>query len=197
MNPCKVCILDRKHREVIDEALRNAVPLDEIARGCGIGRSSLHRHFHRHMSPDRSAAHPSDVAPVRATERMPAAVAASEPPVAETRKARPTKQQLINRIEMLWGEGLDGLAVSKQPISVIRADGSQFQIPRDLKARKGFLGELRELVRLQGEATGELVRGSVEANFAIQIVMPTMTSVPSESGPHDPAIIDIAVVKRS
>lgn len=197
MNPCKVCILDRKHREVIDEALRNAVPLDEIARGCGIGRSSLDRHFHRHMSPDRSAAHPSDVAPVRATERMPAAVAASEPPVAETRKARPTKQQLINRIEMLWGEGLDGLAVSKQPISVIRADGSQFQIPGDLKARKGFLGELRELVRLQGEATGELVRGSVEANFAIQIVMPTMTSVPSESGPHDPAIIDIAVVKRS
>lgn len=197
MNPCKVCILDRKHREVIDEALRNAVPLDEIARGCGIGRSSLHRHFHRHMSPDRSAAHPSDVAPVRATERMPAAVAASEPPVAETRKARPTKQQLINRIEMLWGEGLDGLAVSKQPISVIRADGSQFQIPGDLKARKGFLGELRELVRLQGEATGELVRGSVEANFAIQIVMPTMTSVPSESGPHDPPIIDIAVVKRS
>lgn len=182
---------------MIDEALRNAVPLDEIARGCGIGRSSLDRHFHRHMSPDRSAAHPSDVAPVRATERMPAAVAASEPPVAETRKARPTKQQLINRIEMLWGEGLDGLAVSKQPISVIRADGSQFQIPGDLKARKGFLGELRELVRLQGEATGELVRGSVEANFAIQIVMPTMTSVPSESGPHDPPIIDIAVVKRS
>lgn len=92
---------------------------------------------------------------------------------------------------MLWGEGLEGLAVSKEKIDLLRADGSRVELNGDLRARKGFIAELREIVRLLAETTGEIIRGqSVEQNFAVQIVMPTppSTNVPVE----EPVVIDIA-----
>jgi hypothetical protein len=98
-----------------------------------------------------------------------------EPANIEARGQRPTREQLIERIEMLWGEGLDGLESSKEPIHITRPDGSTLELQGDLRARKGFIGELREILRLQGEATGDLVRGqSVEASFSVQIVVPNV-----------------------
>jgi hypothetical protein len=194
MNPCKVCTLDQEHRSAIDEALRSSVPLDEVSRRCGIARSSLHRHLRRHLTTDKN----------KPTQRSGELITVSEKETAtsgtrssEERVTRPTKGQLLQRIEMLWCEGLDGLATSKEPIYVTRPNGSTLELPGDLRARKGFLGELREILRLQGEATGELVRGQVEANFAIQIVMPGGGAVAPKLGEQSESpVIDVAVIKR-
>jgi hypothetical protein len=143
VNPCKVCELDQDHRAAVDEALQSCVPLDTISRGCGIGRSSLHRHFHRHVKRDVTNGAPRSAAPMSmpGTEPVlsPASAATSLSSSVEPRVEGSTKQQLICRIEQLWAEGLDGLASSKEPIFVTRADGSTVELKGDLRARKGFI----------------------------------------------------------
>jgi hypothetical protein len=129
MNPCKVCRLDPEHRTAIDEALRNSVPLDQISLGCGIGRSSLHRHRRRHLSGDRTQPTLNNSNAVSIPEPQQLSPSSSrnprELPNVEPQAERPTKQQLLERIETLWSEGLEGLAVSKEKIDLTRADGSK------------------------------------------------------------------------
>jgi hypothetical protein len=195
MNPCRVCNLGQEDRAAIDEALQNGVPLEQISRGCGISDSSLHRHFHRHVKADATKvstgkADMKSPEPVRSSVSMPAVLE----PIHEASLEKPTKQQLLERIEMLWGEGFDGLEATKEAIYLTRADGSKVELHAgDLRARKGFIGELREILRLQGEATGDLVRGqSVEANFAIQIVVPNVQVQPEQ----DDYAFEIALPRR-
>jgi hypothetical protein len=93
----------------------------------------------------------------------------------ETTAPRPTelsKAQLLERIELLWTESLEGLEASKEPITITRPNGSSLELPGDLRARAGFVREARSVLELQGEATGHLVKGQTGPTFAIQIVMP-------------------------
>ena len=79
MNPCKVCVLDQEHRTAIDDALSSGVPLDTISHKCGIGRSSLHRHFHRHLRPDKNEPGPKSHGSRRTVQTTPVSASAKLP----------------------------------------------------------------------------------------------------------------------
>lgn len=82
-----------------------------------------------------------------------------------------TKANLLERIEYLWNESLDGLEVSKEPIRITKPDGSTVEL-RASCARVGFIREARSVLELQGAATGELVKGQSNQIGQVVIVIP-------------------------
>jgi hypothetical protein len=105
----------------------------------------------------------------------------------------PTKANLLDRIEFLWTESLDGLEVSKEPITLIKPDGSTLELPGDLRSRVGFLREARSVLELQGAATGELIKGQPTNPVGITIVMP---AGPAYGQRFEAEAIEIAMPKR-
>jgi len=156
MTKCSICRLEPAKKQAIDAALAAGVSLDELARRSGLGRSSLGRHGqHAPGAADK----PALVKPENPPERVQVPRGPLTPPlasVAVARTARPSKEQLLERIELLWGESMDGLSASKEPIQITKPDGTQLEIPGDLRARAGFLREARSILALQGEANGDL-----------------------------------------
>jgi hypothetical protein len=109
---------------------------------------------------------------------------AIEAPAAEVEVLRPganapakpmgaTKAVLLGRIETLWGEAVDGLKAAKEPVVLTKADGSTVEVPGgDLRARAGFIREARQVLELQGAATGDLVKGDPAMIGPVMIVVP-------------------------
>lgn len=153
----------------------------------GFSKSSLHRH-RQHLGA-LSLTEPA------ATRELTTAVLdlgtspSLDAPTVRRRAARLGRDQLLSRIEMLWSESMSGLEAAKQPVIIKKPDGSIVEVPGDLRARAGFIREGRELVKLQAEATGELVVGPAAA---IMIVLPTGTAEPDEQDDF----IDITMPRR-
>jgi hypothetical protein len=80
---------------------------------------------------------------------------------------------------MLWTESLDGLEASKEPVTIKKPDGSEVEIPAgNLRARAGFLREARQVLELQGAATGDLVKSplvaqqfNIEGEFSVEALI--------------------------
>jgi hypothetical protein len=87
----------------------------------------------------------------------------------------PTREQLIERIEYLWSESIDGIEASKESLTIHKPDGTCVEVPPDLRARAGFIREARSVLELQGEASGHLIRGQPVSSQVI-IVVPAKIS---------------------
>jgi transposase-like protein len=186
---CTICKLEAEKRSAIDAALQGGLSLEEISRGCGISKSSLHRHSH-HLKPASAVVPTTGEPPATplAPTASPGTVTEPSSPAAQA----PTRNQFLERIEFLWGESIEGLNDSKEPIVLHKADGSSIEIKGgDLKARPGFIREARQVLELQGEATGELVRGQPANQFA-QIVIVCPVSQQLAPGDDGTVTIDIA-----
>jgi hypothetical protein len=79
------------------------------------------------------------------------------------------REQLLRRIELLWNESLDGLGASKEPIRVLKPDGSTLELPGDLRTRSGFIREARQVLEFQATVNGNLAVGPTAQ---IMIVIP-------------------------
>lgn len=180
MTRCSVCRLEDSKRTAVDAALRGNIPLKEISMGCGISASALCRHGKHLTAPQAAAATNAAVLPpVRNT----APLVPSEPSIPAS------KNQLLERIEMLWNESVDGLRVAKENITIKRPNGDSMEVPGDLGARVGFIREGRQILELQGMATGDLVKGEV-SRLNVVIVLPAAPG-PAQPADWDGVTIDI------
>ena len=105
----------------------------------------------------------------------------------------PAKEALLERIEYLWKESLDGLEASKKPITMTKPDGSSIELPADLRSRVGFIREARSVLELQGAATGDLIKGQSNQIGQVVIVVPAK---PPGGEPIEFPIIDISPGRR-
>lgn len=192
---CKVCQLGSGRREVIDLALRSGqASLLEISASTGCSKSSLHRHRQHLVGPPpggvvRTVHNVPDGITTVVTEPREAlpAIVAEDLPVApaceNVASPRPTtKAELLNRLEFLWRESLDGLEASKQPIRISKPDGSTIEVSGDLRSRPAFIRESRHILELQAAANGDLAAGPTAP---ILIVMPSASATPSS----DPSLV--------
>jgi hypothetical protein len=154
----------------VEAALEGGTPLGQIATATGLSKSSLSRHG-RH-----SAKRAADIAAAKESisSQPPAKEAtgiAGRPQVippassfdpqalaARRTDVSPSRAQLLERVEMLWDESLDGLEAAKQPITVQRPDGASMELPGDLRARAGFIRTARDVLHMSAELSGELAQ---------------------------------------
>jgi hypothetical protein len=129
-------------------------------------------------------------------EHQPLIPAATAGDRTATPPAELSKAQLLERIELLWTESLEGLEVSKERIRINKPDGSSVEIPGDLRARAGFVLEARSVLELQGEATGHLVKGQTGPTFAIQIVVPAVVVDAAGNPTYNAQPIEIVMPRR-
>jgi hypothetical protein len=162
---CGVCKLDPQRRSAVDSALRGQVPLDQLSHLSGISKSSLHRHA-QHL--ERSEALPATelTGQIEAADKQAVAV-----PQAAVPADPPSKSELRERVSLLWTEAMEGLSASKEPVRVMRPDGSTMEIPGDLRSRVGFLRVATSVAELGGQATGELTReaGTITNNTYVLV----------------------------
>ena len=197
--PCTVCRLPLDQQRVVDAALKSEASLEQISDATGISRSTLHRHRHHSAHAnlggttfgedgsycnDRSLAAPSYSVP-KALEQTEVAGLSIQSPIA-------TREQLLEKIEHLFHEAIEGLEATKQPIRLKKPDGSVIELPGDLRVRPGFIREARECLSMLGAATGTLVAGP--ASGSVIIVMPE--GQPSKDS-YLKDVIDIAMPRRS
>jgi hypothetical protein len=192
---CHVCLLDSEKLAAINDGLRAQLPLAQLSEISGVSKSSLSRHT-KHLDerlPTRSPAPaivrtpPAAPAPPPAPA-APSAVAAPHTPAC----AIPSKETLLQRIEQLWAESIDGLEASKETIKVLKPNGESLEVPGDLRSRVGFIREGRGVLELAGLATGHFQRGGEPsgAQVAIQIVCPA-GSEPRISTEDGGVVLDI------
>jgi hypothetical protein len=176
---CSICKLPERKRAAVDAALAAGdVSLVAVSVSSGLSKSALQRHSKHLAEPNNRPA----VSP------LPFVI---EKPTSEV--AVPTKESLLERIEFLWAESIDGLELSKEPITLRKPDGSSIELPGDLRARVGFLREARSVLELQGAATGDLVRGQSNQIGQVVIVVPAR---PPSGEPIEFPIVDIAPGRR-
>jgi hypothetical protein len=176
---CSICKLPERKRAAVDAALAAGdVSLVAVSVSTGLSKSALQRHSKHRAEPND---HPA-VSPLPFV---------TEKPTSEI--AVPTKESLLERIEFLWAESIDGLELSKEPITVRKPDGSSVDLPGDLRARVGFIREARSVLELQGAATGELVKG--QSNQIGQVVIVVPERQPGVE-PVDYRVIDILPSRR-
>jgi hypothetical protein len=175
---CSICKLPDRKRAAVDAALAAGdVSLVEVSASSGISKSTLQRHS-KHL---------------QAVEQPEAQALSPAVMLEPLKQPVPTKETLLERIEFLWAESLDGLELSKEPITLRKPDGSSVELPGDLRARVGFLREARNLLELQGTASGDLIRGQANQIGQVLIVCPAM---PAGVEPVEYQIIDILTAKR-
>lgn len=177
---CSICRLPEQKRAAVDAALAAGdVSLIEVSASSGLSKSSLQRH----------SKHLTGVQKPETPDPLPAVIQdlVSEAPA-------PTKESLLERIELLWNESLDGLAVSKEPVTITKPDGTTLELPGDLRARAGFIREARSVLELQGAASGELIKGQPNLIGGVWVVYPSPS--PSAVATAAYQVIDIAVPKR-
>lgn len=175
---CSICKLPRAKRTAVDAALMAGdVSLAEVSVSSGISKSALQRHSKHLQAVEKQNA--ETLLPAIMGEPL------KHPPL-------PTKETLLERIEYLWTESLDGLELSKVPITLTKADGTITELPGDLRARAGFIREARSVLELQGAATGELVRGQPNQVGQVVIVVPA-TSTGAQAAEFQ--VIDISLAK--
>ena len=189
MSRCTVCQLAADRLNAIDTALRGGkMSLGEISSKTGLTRSCLHRH-RQHLPAVQ------DLPVVRQTSLL------SPAAVAETSEARPignfemhpqtaTKAELLDRLEYLWQESLDGLQATKEPIRVVKPDGSIVEIPGDLRSRPAFIREARSVLEMKATVNGDLTVG--QAGASVMIVVP----IPRSSEPGEYECIEIGLPPR-
>jgi hypothetical protein len=176
---CSICKLPERKRAAVDAALAAGdVSLVAVSVSSGLSKSALQRHS-KHLSEPNN----------RWAECPPPFVI--EKPTSEV--AVPTKESLLERIEFLWAESLDGLMVSKEAVTMTKPDGSTIELPGDLRARAGFIREARSVLELQGAATGDLIRGQANQIGQVLIVCPAM---PAGAQATEFQVIDISPAKR-
>ena len=184
MTRCSICKLPHDRLAAIDGALRHGgVSLHEIANRSGLSKSSLHRHVKHVNGVPRGAAEPT-LAETRAVvpAPVPELPAKALPPA--------SKAQLLQRVEFLWTETLEGLAAAKAPIHVNKPDGSIVELPGDLGVRRAFISEARAVLELQGAANGTLVRGE-GPTLQVQLVIGAPGQAPATADDFGGATIDI------
>jgi hypothetical protein len=186
---CSICTLPPEKRDAIDEALSSGtITLIEVAASSGISKSALQRHS-KHLDPSA----PEEPKAIKQKELAPILAPAQVTPAPQPDTAG-TKVRLLERIEFLWNESLDGLALSKEPITVKKPDGTSLELPGDLRARAGFIREARSVLELQGEVTGDFIKGQPFAgNIQVQIVMPASDNRPQPDSGFD--FVEIAVAR--
>jgi hypothetical protein len=201
---CSVCKLDSAKRAAIDAALRGNASLIEISAKCGISKSALQRHS-KHLAGPYLV---TKEAPVEAMTPDPAATPVSEPVSAEIAKpeeqsiAAPTgeltKQSLLERLEHLWSESMDGLEAAKESVVITKPNGVSIEVPGDLRARAAFVREGRQVLELQGEVSGAYSRGQPMQVGVIQVVVPAVTSLEAQEQRRiaEAAVVEIAMPKR-
>ncbi len=156
---CGVCKLPLEKREAVEAALGGDIALAEIAATSGISASSLSRHATRHM---KNQAQPRVTKP--AVTKLPArplvpvtqAEVPAEPLAVTDSLPAPTKDCLMNRLELLWNESLAGLEAAKESVVLTKSDGSRLEVPGDLRSRAAFIREGRSVLEILGLASGEL-----------------------------------------
>ncbi len=155
---CSICKLPEGKRAAVDAALAAGdVSLAEVSVSSGLSKSALQRHSKHLQAFEQPKVGPLSPA-VRREPLKPQSV--------------PTKETLLERIEYLWAESLDGLELSKEPITLRKSDGSTVELPGVLRAPAGFIREARSILELQGAASGELVRGQSNQIGQVVIVVP-------------------------
>ena len=176
---CSICKLPERKRAAVDAALAAGdVSLVAVSISSGLSKSALQRHSkHRAEPNNRPAVSPPPFV--------------IEKPTSEV--AVPTKESLLERIEFLWAESLDGLELSKEPITLTKADGSTTELPGDLRARASFIREARSVLELQGAATGELIKGQPNQIGQVLIVVPAR---PPGGKAEEYQVIDISPGRR-
>ena len=167
---CSICKLNPTRRAVVESALAGGVALAEISRRSGLSKSALSRHSRHGAAPtgQTAAAKESISSEPPAKEATGIAVrpqvippaSSSDPQALAARRTdvSPSRAQLLERVEMLWDETLDGLEAAKQPITVQRPDGTSMELPGDLRARAGFIRTARDVLHLGAELSGELAQ---------------------------------------
>jgi hypothetical protein len=152
---CSICRLDPRKLEAINAALRSGASLEQISERCGLSKSSLHRHS-KHI-PDSGRPEPPKngiLAPPKAAERRPAVT-------------REETRPLLERVEQLWNEIEECMALAKEPITLRRPDGSTIELPCDVRARASVIREGRGVLDLLGHVTGEFRPGAEPQNVTL------------------------------
>lgn len=176
---CSICKLPERKRAAVDAALAAGdVSLVAVSVSSGLSKSALQRHSKHLQAVEKPEADAVSFAHIR------------EP---LTPQPVPTKETLLERIEYLWNESLDGLELSKEPITLAKPDGSTIEMPGDLRARAGFIREARSILELQGAASGELIKGQPNQIGQVIIVVPAR---PPGGEAEEYPIIDIAPGRR-
>lgn len=194
---CTVCRLGAGKRQAIDAALCSGhVSLAELETSSRISKSALQRHSKHINAPIVEAQTVQDAAIAQAALPIAPQVLQSAPiaqlaPFAARESAETTKGRLLERIELLWNESIEGLEASKEPLVITKPNGSTIEVPGDLRARAGFVREARKVLELQGEATGDLVSGQPNqiGNVIIVLPAPRPGSTPAD---YEEQVVDIA-----
>jgi hypothetical protein len=105
------------------------------------------------------------------------------------------RERADSRLEALFAEALEGLAVSKQPITIDKGDGEVITVPPDLRARAAFIrcgqgivdsqAKLHGLHESQPPPLGNVV-------FAQVIVLPKLTAAELAAEADSGSVIDVS-----
>lgn len=186
---CSICTLPSEKLAAVDQSLRDGAPLQAISDRTGVSKSSLWRHS-RHIAPAAgSDPPPTTAAVVRKEKRRPQAT--PEPTaVVPSARVQPAPAlvdretalaEALDRAELLFREALAGLEDTKRPIALTKPDGSEIELPGDLRSRAGFIRAARDvldqLARLRGLFEPDPAPRFGEVVFQNVILMPKIPSL--------------------
>jgi len=191
--------------DAINEALAGEVPLEVLSRRTAISKSALHRHK-QHLDRFNPGQSPVvETTPVAPPAKRSVEVSLTSGTPAAPPKAPLNKSQLLERVDLLWTEAMEGLAETKKPIRLTKSGGEVVEVPGDLRSRCGFLRVASSIAELGGRASGELTNvgpGGVDMTRPIQvIIIPKQPGTPEFAPEEDyqlpgpgyssPQVIDI------
>jgi hypothetical protein len=205
---CSICRLSDEKRSAINASLQAGVSLDELAAQTGIHRSSLGRHGRnclRSPVPVEQST-PISTPPKAAVEvRLPKTVASMPPkPVAPAHAVQTPdpaapldmearRRQALERAEQLWSELEECLRLAREPVVIVKPDGSTLEVPVDLRTRSSVIRAGKDVIDLDARLNGLYDNpaaapfGSVV--FQSVIMMPKITDLEPPQRP-DPKVVD-------
>jgi hypothetical protein len=148
--PGRKCLLcTHPKREALNEAIAmGKLTMTEVAAKVGVNKSAVSRHFSRHLQP---------------------AMAAAGGGTSLAWDVKGKSRELTERMEGM-------LNVITQD-SATGTNITQRELMQNWQAVRALGGEMREWMRLHGQATGELQRDNQNSqNFSIQIICPSAPS---------------------
>lgn len=168
---CSICALSAEQHEALAEALRAGVSLQAISDKTNLTKSSSWRHSRRldradgqakqnAMAPNPSTVPAAAPATMPAPKEQPTAVVPTttkelDQPVSNIVPAKPrSREDTLAKLDYLWGDALDGLEASKKPLIVTKADGTEIEVPGDLRCRAAFLNVATKIVQTGGRIHG-------------------------------------------
>jgi hypothetical protein len=197
---CRICQLEPEKQAAIAEALRESVPLQVISDRTGLSKSSIWRHSKHLAKAAGQEKAPKAVVTPRAKTPVPApprptalAHTVQTPDPAAPLEVEAKRRQGLDRTEQLWGEVSECLQAAKEPVVVVKPDGSTLEVPVDLRTRSSVIRAGKDVIDLDARLNGlydnpaAAPLGSVV--FENVILMPKIPELEPPENP-EPKVID-------